>query len=187
MRYSHLPEGYVKHDEIDLDRGPRARTLRCASLAVALVLLIVGLTLQDITLHHFTQSPMITLLLLPCLFTCIAGHELLHGAMMRLFSGVRPRYGRRGLVPHTGSSAYFSKAAYLVIVLAPVVVMGLVLQLLMLRFPGGLWFYAVLQLVNLSGSVSDLYLAFRALRAPRQVLLCDIGTVITLYVPTKTV
>lgn len=63
-----------------------------------------------------------------------------------------------------GSSSYFYKIPYLVIVLAPVVLLGLLLCACTHLFvESWFWVFYFIQIVNISGSAGDLYVFLRSL------------------------
>lgn len=109
-------------------------------------------------------------------------HELVHGVCMRLFSGVRPHYGFTGMYAYAGSRAFFSKGYYIIIALAPVVVWGVVLQILCLFVPAE-WFWPVyfIQVTNLSGAGGDLYVTWRFSQLSKNILVNDTGVEMTVY------
>ena len=108
-------------------------------------------------------------------------HELTHGAVMKA-CGASVRYGFRAAYAYAGSDAYFTRRAYIVIALAPVVLWGVLLGVLCAVLPAE-WFWTVhlIQIVNLSGAAGDLYCAWRTLRSPRDTLVRDTGTAMTFY------
>ena len=111
-------------------------------------------------------------------------HELVHGVLMRRFSGVRPRYGFAGTYAYAGSDAYFNKRDYIIIALAPVVVWGVVLAILTAAVPYS-WFWPVwfIQVTNLSGAAGDLYVTWRFAALPPDILVRDVGVAMTVYAP----
>ena len=109
-------------------------------------------------------------------------HELVHGVFMRWFSGERPNYGFTGLYAYTGSHAYFNKVSYLIIALAPVVILGLVLAALCCVVPQA-WFWVVwiIQVSNLGGAMGDLYVTVKFIGLPRDILVQDDGVRMIVY------
>ena len=81
-----------------------------------------------------------------------------------------------------GGSEYFQKGAYIVVALAPLVVWGAVFLALNLAMGEKyFWFIYLLQMVNVSGAAGDLYVAFRFLRMPKDVLVQDTGVSMTVF------
>lgn len=184
-----LPDGYVQEDYVNLYTDRRIyRNLNIASFIVGVAVIAVGWLWQGIDpLLALIKSGMNAyvlwvLILAVCILAALALHELTHGLFMRLFSGIRPHYGRKGLLLFTGSEAYFCRRDYLIIDLAPVVFFAILFALLSV-FLTEQWFWLAiaLQLVNLGGSVGDCYMACRTLRQPKSALFHDSGVAVTVY------
>ncbi len=109
-------------------------------------------------------------------------HELVHGVFMRIYSKTRPKYGFTGLYAYAGSSAYYNKKCYIIIALSPVVIWGIIIDLINAFLPD-LWFWPIyfIQTANISGAAGDLYVAFQFIKMPRDILVKDIGTSMTVY------
>ena len=122
------------------------------------------------------------LVMLAGLFVYIILHELVHGVFMRLFSKMRVKYGFTSLYAYAGSDAYFDKSSYIIIALAPVVVWGAVLALVCALVPP-LWFWPlyIIQINNFAGAAGDFYVAVRFARLPREILVRDTGTAMTVF------
>ena len=109
-------------------------------------------------------------------------HELTHGAFMFVLSGVKPKYGLRLPYAYAGSDAYFDKRSHAVIALAPVLIWGVILQILCAMLPEGWWWLIwAVQISNVSGSTGDIYCVLRLARMPRDTLIRDTGTRMTIY------
>ncbi len=126
---------------------------------------------------------------LPQLLALLAGmigyvllHELVHGIFMFRFSGLKPKYGFTGLYAYAGSDAYFCRKHYLIIGLSPIVVWGLVLAGLQFLVPES-WVMAVylIQVMNLSGAAGDLFVTWKMMRMPPDILVQDSGVAMTVY------
>ena len=112
-------------------------------------------------------------------------HELVHGIFMRAFSGVKPRYGFTGPYAYAGSDAYFNKACYIIIALAPVVIWGVVLGILnCFTSPEWFWVVYLIQITNLSGAGGDLYVTAKFSRLPKDILVQDTGVAMTVFAPS---
>ena len=123
-----LPEGYREIKKIDLMSNRKemiwinilALGILCGMLALGFAIcppftkLLLGL-----------QSIINTILLLASILLYMILHELVHGILMKAYSGVKPRYGFTGLYAYAGSDAYFSRRQYLIIAFAPVVLLGI--------------------------------------------------------------
>ena len=89
------------------------------------------------------------LLLSAMCFAYISLHELTHGALMHLLSGVRPKYGFKLCYAYAGSRAYFDRRSHNLIALAPLLVWGIVLFALERALPAEwFWLFYVVQISN---------------------------------------
>ncbi|WP_178917747.1 DUF3267 domain-containing protein [Natronomonas gomsonensis] len=123
------------------------------------------------------------LVFLTLLFGVIIPHELVHGLAMRLYGG-RPRYGL-GLSYFVFPYAYataedrFTRNQFLVITLAPLVVLTLVGTPLMVALE--LPWLAVPLAANAGGAVGDVWMALTMLSYPSTVTVLDTRTGLSVY------
>jgi len=112
-------------------------------------------------------------------------HEAIHGLFFWLFTGGRPKFGFRGFYAYAAAPDWFiPKPAYLIISLAPLVVISVVGFGLMLILPPA-WVLPILLLVtmNASGAVGDLYAFFWLLLKPKGLYIQDFGDRMAVYFP----
>lgn len=109
-------------------------------------------------------------------------HEAVHGIAMKLCGTKKVKYGFTGLYAFAGSDDYYGKKPYLFIALAPVVLWGIVLLFINLLVPTS-WFWVVyfIQIINVSGAAGDFYVTARFFRLPKDILVKDMGTSMTVY------
>ena len=184
--YAKLPQGYAPYASIDLVHNKKQFWIvNGLSVALCVIMLILPF-LWGRSLRGFVGDGSLSALLLRLgvvagLLAYIALHELTHGAVMKACCA-SVRYGYKVAYAYAGSDAYFTRPAYVVIALAPVVVWGVVFAVLTVCLPRE-WFWAVWlwQLVNVSSAAGDFYCTCRILRAPRDTLVQDTGTAMTFY------
>lgn len=111
-------------------------------------------------------------------------HEVVHGLLFWLFTGAIPKFAYKVVYAYAAApSWYLPKRQYLVVALAPLVLLSLAGVGLMLLIPADLFFSLLLFLVmNASGSVGDLWVAVWLLRQPAACYANDRGDAVTLYV-----
>jgi len=184
-----LPDKYVQTDYVNLHTDRRLYLiLNIASFLIGAAVIAVGWlwkgfdALISLVLRGTNDYLLWVLLLAVSALAFLALHELTHGLFMRLFSGVRPYHGRKGLLLFTACNAYFSRRDYLIVMLAPALIFALVFALLTV-FLKNEWFWLVmaLQLFNLGGSVGDFYIAGWTLRQPKSALFLSVGVSVTVY------
>ena len=73
----------------------------------------------------------------------------------------------------------------MIIALAPIVVWGIVLTLLLRDIPEQYWWYLyAIQIFNVSGAAGDLFVTYRILTMPKDVLVLDTGMEMKFFAPT---
>ncbi len=185
--YLGLPEGYCLIREIDLQKEKKlAIWLNIVAGILGLAMMLPAVFL--VKASYFTGggllpvlAPMLVFLLGAMVY--LALHEWVHGIFIRMFCGKKASYGFSGLYAFAGKGdAFFCKKHYIIISLAPVILLGIALAALNC-WAQGLWFFAVylIQAVNLSGAVGDLYVVYLCLRAPADLLVNDEGTSMRFY------
>lgn len=184
-----LPDGYAQTDYVNLNADPRLRRkLNTVSFLIGAAVIAVGWLVERFdALLALLRGGMRdyflwVLLLAVCILAYFALHELTHGLLMRLCAGIRPRFGRKGLLLYVGSEAYFCRRDCLMIVLAPAVLFALAFALPSVFLRGAwFWLFVGLQLANLGGAVGDYYLFGKALRQKHSALFRINGAAMAVY------
>ena len=180
MNVRRLPAGYRLAGVMDFVRNRRLLlTVNIAALIITAVMIAIGLIVSPFskswTLLRTCWFPWT---ILPAmLIAYIALHELTHGVFMHALSGVRPRYGLRLCYAYAGSEVWFDRKSHIAIALAPLILWGVVLQILCAALPDG-WFWPIwiVQISNVSGAVGDVYCSLRLIRYTGEILIQDTGT-----------
>jgi hypothetical protein len=119
------------------------------------------------------------------LVTTFAGHEIVHGLAIR-WAGHKPRFGmelHKGILYATADRALFPRNHFVVIALAPLVVITLAGMVLMIFVPDSIGYYVGLIVVlNAAGAIGDLWMAAVVLRYPPEALVRDEADSIRIYV-----
>ena len=186
-----LPEDYKEIFHLDLQRDKKiALLVNILSLVLAIAMVLPALYVVPLSsILVWSDEILTTAVMLAKLLAISIGmmvyillHELVHGIFMRGYSKIRPHYGFTGLYAYAGSTAYFNKSAYLVIALAPVIIWGIVLAALCFLLPiEWFWVAYLIEVINVSGAAGDLYVTFRFLRMPKDILVQDTGVAMTVY------
>lgn len=183
-----LPKGYEAALSVDLQGNKKqALLVNAVAIVIALVLAVPMCFLVPIT-HLFDMEQGLWLYFLRFLALLLGMgaylvlHELTHGVAMKLCGTKKVKYGFTGLYAYAGSSDYYGKGAYIFIALAPVILWGAVLAILAPLIPVE-WFWVVylIQITNLSGAAGDFYVTARFSRLPKDILVQDSGTAMTVY------
>jgi len=109
-------------------------------------------------------------------------HEVVHGIFICLTSGEKPSFGVKLPYAFAASSMYFDKRSYIIIALAPIVLFGILLCWFKYNRTGGMVLVCIYPpMINLSGSMGDIYVSGVVLRLPPDTLAYDTGTQMRFY------
>lgn len=182
-----LPAGYHEVFYLLLTSRRNLLLMNLFSLPL-LVLSVVGLLLWYmliVVLRGPWQSEILLLPALLVLLVTIPLHELLHGLAIHWW-GHQPRYGvkLRKMVFYCTTDGYFRRHEFLLVALAPLLVLTPAGLLLMLLLPQGMAFYIGLGvLLNTTGAVGDLWMAAVVLRYPSEAIIKDEEDSIRIFMP----
>lgn len=180
MNHKTLPQNYRYFATLDFTRN-RRQIVAVLKLAIALTVipLIIGIavTVMKPEVLGFLKRWKLWLSMFAMLIAYIPLHELTHGAVMFALSGVKPSFGVKLPYAYAGSTAWFDRRSHVITALAPLIVWGAVLFILMITLPPR-WFWPLLivQISNLSGSAGDIYCAWVLLKMDGDLLIQDTGT-----------
>ena len=189
---SGLGEGYREIYAVDLQKDKKTAVLvNAAALLVAVVMalpmaFVVPLSTMFDTEQGLEQGLIALLFRLVAsmvlMIVCLVLHELTHGVAMKLCGTKKVRYGFTGLYEVVRSDDYYDKTAYIFIALAPVVLWGIVIALVN-GVVNEQWFWVVylLQIINVSGAVGNLFVTIKFAAMPKDILVKDDGVSMTVY------
>ena len=184
MNYNTLPKGYRYAGTMDFTRN---RKQIVAVLETAVALLVIPMALAYLARGMQYRSTQITVTFsetwylwpatLAMLVIYVPLHELTHGIAMFALSGVRPSFGIKLPYAWCGSPVWFDRRSHIITALAPVLLWGILLQILIAALPRE-WFWPLwlTQLSNLSGSAGDIYCVYYLARMKGELLIQDTGT-----------
>ncbi len=114
-------------------------------------------------------------------------HELTHGLTMQLF-GAKPKYGilLKGLMLYATSPGYaYPRNNFIVIALAPLVVISTLVIIGMWLLQGTLWvpLLALCGIFNASGAVGDMWMTMIVLRYPATAYVMDERDGLRIFLP----
>jgi Putative zincin peptidase len=120
------------------------------------------------------------------IFGTIVIHELVHGIAFAAFGG-SPRYGFKvkfflPLAYATSPGDYFRRNSFIIIGLAPLIVIDVVCLLLLAIFPQAPWLIWVITF-NTAGAIGDIWTAVLLLRCPKSVQVEDREEGMAIYAP----
>jgi len=112
-------------------------------------------------------------------------HELIHGVFMSKYGG-KPSYGAgiaHYILPYfyATTKTVFPRNQFIVIAMAPLVVISLVVIGIMAAFPSIAHWMFIPFIINASGAVGDMWVTRNVLRYPKHVMLEDRKTGLIIY------
>jgi hypothetical protein len=195
-----LPDNYRSIGSFDLRNNPQKLlqlnilgfVLFAASawLFSALLFLLrpdearIGLVLGFFDLGGIVQA---ILAVVAVTVAMIVLHEAVHGVGFWYFTRTMPKFAFKGVYAYAAAPDWFlPRGQYLLVALAPLVVLSLLGAALMLVVPPSGFIMLLLFLVsNASGAVGDLWVAAWLLRQPATCYANDRGDAVTLYLEDK--
>ncbi len=191
--YKELPNGFEEIEKVDLKSNKKqAAIVNIAAIVIAAAMILIahffivpiteffdmdsGIGAYMVRISVFLASMVLYIIL----------HELVHGIAMKICGTRKVKYGFTGMYAFACSDDHYDRSAYIFIALAPIVLWGIVLAVLNL-FVSEQWFWAVyyLQVMNISGAAGDMYVTFKFLMLPKDILIKDHGVGMTVYSAEK--
>ena len=176
-----LPSDYTPVMSVDLQNN-KATATAVNIISILLMALMVVPVMFFVPLALFASNLIGIVVLFAAYAAYIVLHELTHAAVMRQIKKKKVHFGFTGLYFYAGSNFYFDRKSYILIALAPVVLFGLIFGAINVYVPAN-WFWVVylLQVFNISGAAGDFYVTFKFSRLPRDILIHDSGTAMTVF------
>jgi hypothetical protein len=106
-------------------------------------------------------------------------HELIHGVFFYLFTKSKPVFGFKSFMAYAGAPDwYIRKDRYIIIALAPFVVITVVGYLLLFVVPYNfLPLIFLIVVINAAGCIGDIYYSMMLLNKPKETYITDSGVV----------
>lgn len=173
-----LPKDYSAGKTVDMNGKETSIYINIITVILMLIsfffLYLYMLNREIITIHEFITKVSFVFLLTPIY---IIIHEAIHGIAIKYLSGFKVNYGVKGLCAYAGnSSAYFDKRTFIIVAMAPIIILGSVFILLSIVDHKNRFIYLVLSIINILCSIGDLFISYLALKMPSKVLINDSGT-----------
>lgn len=188
--FESLPAGYSQIMEVNLQKNKKvAFMVNGAAVLVMVVMFVVANFFVPVSIvfdmvqnGEFLYVLLMLLVMLASSLAYMVLHELAHAVAMKAFGTKKVKFGYTGVYAFAGSNDYYTKGAYLIIALAPVVVWGVVLAVINAFVPLE-WFWVVyfVQMSNISGAAGDFYVTFKFMKLPKDILVHDSGVDMKVY------
>ena len=174
--------GYKECTRIDLVKNKKEALLVniygiiiMVVMAVFIPLLIMG---GIIEFNLETTFPLFFIVLLISLILYIPLHEIVHGIVLKNFTDEKLSFGWKLVYAYCGSKeAVVDRKEYYAVALAPLLVFSVVFISLMVLNPSLSLVWYVMEIMNVSGSVGDIYVSIKLRKEKsRDILITDSGT-----------
>lgn len=177
-----LPEDYNLIETVDLTKDKRAlRSLSGGFLSIFIFGILLGHIFSPYNIFRMGFRNFLTLGIFYIINIIV--HELIHGITIKLTTGFKVEYGFNWNYAYAGNTkAYFNRVTYIIIALAPVVILGIIYFLLLIYLPASFfWLFYMLQIFNISGALGDFYMVKITRDMPKDMLVNDSGFVMKFY------
>ena len=174
--------GYKECTRIDLVKNKKEALLVniygiiiMVVMAVFIPLLIMG---GIIEFNLETTFPLFFIVLLISLILYIPLHEIVHGIVLKKYTDEKLSFGWKLVYAYCGSKeAVVDRKEYYAVALAPLLVVSVVFISLMVLNPSLSFVWYVMEIMNVSGSVGDIYVSIKLRKEKsRDILITDSGT-----------
>ena len=174
--------GYKECTKIDLVKNKKEALLVniygiiiMVVMAVFIPLLIMG---GIIEFNLETTFPIFFIVLLISLILYIPLHEIVHGIVLKKYTDEKLSFGWKLVYAYCGSKeAVVDRKEYYAVALAPLLVFSVVFISLMVLNPSLSLVWYVMEIMNVSGSVGDIYVSIKLRKEKsRDILITDSGT-----------
>src|SRR5574344_1125727 len=174
--------GYKECTKIDLVKNKKEALLVniygiiiMVVMAVFIPLLIMG---GIIEFNLDTTFPLFFIVLLISLILYIPLHEIVHGIVLKKYTDEKLSFGWKLVYAYCGSKeAVVNRKEYYAVALAPLLVFSVVFISLMVLNPSLSLVWYVMEIMNVSGSVGDIYVSIKLRKEKsRDILITDSGT-----------
>ena len=174
--------GYKECTKIDLVKNKKEALLVniygiiiMVVMAVFIPLLIMG---GIIEFNLETTFPLFFIVILISLILYIPLHEIVHGIVLKNYTDEKLSFGWKLVYAYCGSKeAVVDRKEYYAVALAPLLVFSVVFISLMVLNPSLSLVWYVMEIMNVSGSVGDIYVSIKLRKEKsRDILIKDSGT-----------
>lgn len=190
MNYDILPDGYSLYRNIDLNTDNIKTAVQVAAFVTLAVMVVpAGIAVPPWRTQAFVPLSLLSVAYL-LLFVAVSVfgymllHELVHGICFRVFGGGKARYGNQ--LPsylYAASDRYIAKSRYVLIGLAPLVVLTILFSIACVLVPQSWFWIPYFALTsNVAGCAGDVYVCLFVLpRVPNDALVLDSGVAMEIY------
>lgn len=166
------------------------RKLRCyvnlAATFTGVIMLFIGCKIVPFkelyNVAGLSKFILRTLTLITFMAACLALHELIRIVAVKLMTGESAETGFDKIYPYVGSRQDVDRKKYVIISLAPVVILGAVLVALLFIVPKAkFWIVYITLMMHVTGSVGDIYCAVKIIGEKKGIKIKDNGKAVEIW------
>lgn len=172
--YKELPEDYKLVWKVDFKKDKKAFWLLNIGTIILFIPFFIIYSAYFLNMDTFIMGLAIAMFLS---IVIIIVHEYIHAVFFRLGKNVNVKFKFHGFAASAGDpDSYFQKQHYLMVGLAPAIIINLIL-LIVLLFVKGLAFEVVFWslAIHFAGCIGDFYIALKLRNYPQDLLVRDYG------------
>ena len=174
-------EEYKEIEKIDLVNNKKEAVLvNVLGLVIVVVMMaLLPLLIKVGIVRSYRDNLLLSLVVFVLsLILYIPIHEIVHGLVLKCFTDEKISFGWKFLYAYCGSkTAVVKRGEYYLVALAPLAVFSLVFILLMVLNPTLSFVWYLMEIMNISGSIGDIYVSFKlSKKREKDILITDSGT-----------
>ena len=177
---------YREIEKIDLvNNKKQALFVNIASFVIILFMMVfIPLLLKAGIIRRTKTNLFLSLIVfVVSLILYIPLHELVHGIVLRCFTDEKLSFGWKLVYAYCGSKeAVIKRGEYYLVALAPLVVFSFLFIALMALNPTLSYVWYLLEIMNVSGSIGDIYVSIKLMRIKnKDIVITDSGTAMSFW------
>ena len=174
-------EEYKEIEKIDLVNNKKEAVLvDILGLVIVVVMMaLLPLLIKVGIVRSYRDNLLLSLVVFVLsLILYIPFHEIVHGLVLNCYTEEKISFGWKFLYAYCGSkTAVVKRGEYYFVALAPLAVFSLVFILLLVLNPTLSFVWYLMEIMNISGSIGDIYVSFKlSKKREKDILITDSGT-----------
>ena len=174
-------EEYKEIEKIDLVNNKKEAVLvNILGLVIVVVMMaLLPLLIKVGIVRSYRDNLLLSLVVFVLsLILYIPFHEIVHGLVLKFYTDEKISFGWKFLYAYCGSkTAVVKRGEYYLVALAPLAVFSLVFILLMVLNPTLSFVWYLMEIMNFSGCIGDIYVSFKlSKKREKDILITDSGT-----------
>ena len=174
-------EGYKEIEKIDLVNNKKeAMLVNILGLVIVVIMIVfIPILIKVVLIRSFKDNLLLSLIVFSIsLILYIPLHEIVHGVVLKCYTNEKLSFGWKFVYAYCGSKeAVVKRGEYYFVALAPLIVFSFVFVLLMALNPTLSFVWYLMEIMNVSGSIGDIYVSVKLCKKKeKDILITDNGT-----------